>query len=148
MSETTARQSIFSRVFWFAVGGFLSVGVNWSIFYVFRHKLDLPVWVALGISLTAITTIFSVWNYFVNFRTGRAWHECLYRYFAAIAFCYVLNYVISLSGIKGIGHTKTLEFAVITAVQILVSGVKFLLYHFWVYPHASGEPAAFLDKAS
>lgn len=128
------KQSIVSRLFWFGVGGFISVAINWSIYFVFHYQLAWPKWVALAISLTTVTVVFSLWNYFINFRTGREFHECMVRYLAAVGFCYVLNYGIALTGIKQIGHTKLLEFLVLTVVQVLVSGVKFLLYHHWVYP--------------
>ena len=78
-------------------------------------------------------------NYFVNFRTRRGFRECQKRYLAAVAFCYLLTYSLSLSGIKQWGQTNTLTYAIVAACQVSVAGLKFLLYHYWVYPHAAPD---------
>ena len=59
------------------------------------------------------------------------------RYLAAVAFCFALNYFIGLTGIKQLGGTRLRVFLVLFTVQVLVSGVKFVLYHHWVYPRAA-----------
>ena len=127
--------SIFSRIFWFILGGPLSLGLNSTIFFTAQWlRLSDPV--ALGISLTTTTVVFSVWNYFINFRSSSNFAECLPRYLAALGCCFAVNYAISLTGFKQFAHDdKLLKFAVMAASTIIVSGVKFLLYHFWVYPH-------------
>ena len=134
------HQSLISRLFWFAVGGGLSVGINTSIYFLIRDRLGWTESGALAVSLVVVTTVFAIWNYRVNFRTSRDWRECLARYLAAVVFCFGLNYTISLLGIKELGTTKLRVFFVLSAVQVLVSGVKFLLYHSWVYPRADAPP--------
>lgn len=128
------RQSLLSRMFFFAAGGFLSVGINWGIYRLMQDVFGAPRWSALALSLLVVTAVFSVWNYFLNFRTRLGWRESLVRYLGAIGFCYGLNYGIALTGIKHLAHTRLVEFSVLASVQVLVSGVKFLLYHRWVYP--------------
>jgi putative flippase GtrA len=132
-----AQQSILSRLFWFGVGGGLSVAINASIFFLIRDWLGWPEAGALAVSLVVVTTVFAIWNYRLNFRTNRDWRECLARYLAAVAFCFVLNYAIGLTGIKQLGGTRLRILGVLFTVQVLVSGVKFLLYHHWVYPRAA-----------
>jgi putative flippase GtrA len=135
--------SIYSRIFWFILGGPLSIGINWTIFYLTHHRLGLSEGVALLISLTTVTLIFSLWNYFLNFRTSRNWGECLPRYIAALGCCYAINYLITLTGIKQFAHDlKLLQFGVMVGSTFLVSGFKFLLYHYWVYPHTPASDAA------
>lgn len=132
--------SIFSRIFWFVLGSPLSFGINWTIFYIASHRLGLSKAVALGISMTVMTVVFSIWNFFVNFRTTRNWSECLPRYMAALGLCSAVNYSLSLTGIVQLAHgSKLLESAVMAGSTFIVSGVKFLLYHFWVYPHTPAE---------
>jgi hypothetical protein len=136
------RQSLISRIFWFAVGGAISVTLNIGPFHWMRTRTALPDSVALAISLTVVTAIFSVWNYFINFRTKRGWRGCQVRYLAAVSVCYVATYALALSGIKQWGHTNSIAYCIVAATQIAVAGVKFLLYHFWVYPHAAPDDTA------
>lgn len=136
-SASAPRQPLLSRIFWFGVGGGCSVLLNLGPFHWLRTHGGLADGVALAISLTCVTIIFSIWNYLVNFRTQRAWRECQARYLAAVGVCYLLTYTIALSGIQQWGKTPLLAYGIVAATQIAVSGVKFLLYHFWVYPHAA-----------
>ena len=59
-----------------------------------------------------------------------------------MALCYVLTYSIALTGIKQWASASPwLADAIVAITQVLVSGVKFLLYHHWVYPRtAAGAP--------
>jgi hypothetical protein len=138
-----AKQPLISRLFWFGVGGGFSVMLNVGPFHWLRTHAGLPDGAALGISLTCVTIIFSIWNYFLNFRTTRGWKECQVRYLTAVGFCYLLTYTIALSGIKQWGQTNDLlAYAIVAATQVGVSGVKFLLYHHWVYPRTPASAAA------
>ena len=131
------HQPLLSRLFWFGVGGAMSVAINWTIYYVFAGRLGWPKGQAFAVSLGVVTLVFAIWNYRINFRTDHGFRECLARYLVAIAFCFALNYGITLSGIKHFGTTKVLEYGIIAVVQVLVSGVKFVLYHRWVYPRTA-----------
>ena len=136
------RQSLVSRLFWFGVGGAFSVALNLGPFHWLHEHGGLPDAAALAISLTCVTAIFSAWNYLVNFRTSRGWRECQVRYLSAVVLCYLLTYTIALTGIKQWGGTSLwLKYAIVAGTQIGVSGIKFLLYHFWVYPAAPADTA-------
>ena len=128
------HQSLFSRLFWFGVGGGMSVALNLGPFAWMRTHTRLPDVAALGISLFCVTVIFSIWNYFLNFRTQRGFKECQARYLTAVAFCYVLTLSLALTGIKKWGDTDKLAYFIVAACQVAVAGVKFVLYHHWVYP--------------
>ena len=131
------QQTFFSRVFWFGVGGGLSVMLNLGPFHWMRTHAKLPDAVALGISLLCVTIIFSVWNYFLNFRTQRGFRECQTRYLTAMSFCYVLTLSLALTGIKRWGDTNALAYSIVAVCQVAVAGLKFVLYHHWVYPRES-----------
>ncbi len=143
-----ARQPLISRLFWFGVGGGFSVMLNLGPFHWMRTHGGLSDGAALAVSLLCVTVIFSIWNYFVNFRTTRGWRECQVRYLAAVGFCYLLTYSLALTGIKHWAHTPLMTYAIVAGTQIAVSGVKFLLYHSWVYPHAEagGSSKGFVDN--
>jgi len=131
------HQSLVSRFLWFGIGGGMSVALNLGPFAWMRTHTKLPDAVALGISLLCVTVIFSIWNYFLNFRTQRGFRECQTRYLTAVAFCYLLTYSLALTGIKKWGGTNAVACAIVGACQVAVAGVKFVLYHHWVYPRAS-----------
>ncbi len=140
--DYAATQSLFARLCWFVVGGLLSVALNALIYLTVSQQLQQPRWLALAVSLTTITALFSSWNYFLNFRTTRRFRECTGRYLAVVLLCYVANYLVALSGLKHFGHTRMLELIVLASVQILVSGAKFVLYHRWVYPREQDDATA------
>ena len=84
--------------------------------------------------------MFSFWNYFVNFRSTGGFKQSLPRYVAALGTCAVINYFLTTAGFKLFAHgLPSRQAAVIAGSTFIVSGFKFLLYHFWVYPH---KPAA------
>lgn len=140
-AEPKSEQTLLARVFWFGVGGGFSVLLNNGPFHWLRTHGGLPDWLALGISLSFVTVIFAIWNYYVNFRTKSGWKECQFRYLSAVGFCYLLTYSISMLGIKkwAAGRTDWLPYAIVAATQVGVSGVKFLLYHKWVYPRGKAS---------
>ncbi len=134
------KQSLLSRLWWFVVGGCISVGINAGLFHLTIDLWHWADWQGYALSLTVVTVIFSLWNYLLNFRTNAGWRECLARYLGAIAICYVLNYGITLTGFKQLAASREMKFVIIAVVQIAVSGLKFLLYHFWVYPRGPRPP--------
>jgi uncharacterized membrane protein len=129
------QQTLLSRLFWFGVGGGLSVVLNIGPFHWMQTHTALSHAAALAISLTCVTILFSIWNYFLNFRTQRGFRECQTRYLLAVAFCYALTYTIALTGIKQwAGENHWYADIIVGCAQVLVAGVKFFLYHHWVYP--------------
>jgi putative flippase GtrA len=136
------KQSFISRIFWFGVGGVASVCLNFGPFEWLTTRAGVPNWAALAISLTCVTALFSVWNYYINFRTVRRWRDCLPRYLGALATCWLISYLLTLAGIKEWGASRICRLLVFFSVQSGVSIVKFGLYHYWVYPQHSGDEHA------
>ena len=129
-----APQSLPARLFWFAAGGVFSVALNLGPFHWLTSSAGIPRPAALAISLAFVTILFGVWNYRVNFRTRRNWRACVPRYLASLGFCSALTYGLSLTGIQQLHLAHPWDMLLIASTQIGVSGIKFLLYHFWVYP--------------
>jgi len=136
------RQSFISRILWFGVGGVASVCLNFGPFEWLTTRAGVPNWAALAISLTFVTALFSVWNYHINFRTVRRWRDCLPRYLGALAACWLISYLLTLTGIREWGTSRISRLLVFFFVQSGVSILKFGLYHYWVYPQHSGDEQA------
>jgi putative flippase GtrA len=124
-------QSTLSRIFWFGVGGALSTMMNAGPFHLMRTYLGLRESVAYAISLTFVTVLLFVWNFKINFRTASDWRNCAWRYLSVVGMCWMINYVFVMIGLQIAG---TWWPAVIATVQVGMGGVKFFLYHLWVYP--------------
>lgn len=141
MKTAKAQQPILERLLWFVVGGAGSAGMNTLFTQFFDQYLGWRTGPSLAVSFAIMVVFFFAWNYYVNFRTSVVWHNCLPRYLGCVAVCYALNLLITFSAIKRLGAEKSLErFFIIAIVFSLTGGVKFLLYHFWVFPH--GRPPA------
>lgn len=140
MDAHKAKQSVVERMIWFVVGGAGSAGMNTLLTQTFDHTLHWRTGPSLAVSFGIMTVFFFFWNYFINFRTSAVWKDCLWRYLLAVAICYGLNVLISFSAIKKFGAEKSFSrFLIITAVLSVTGGVKFLLYHFWVFPHGGNK---------
>ena len=131
---TKPKQSLISRVFWFGVGGLISTGLNAGPFKLLKTATALPTWGAYAISLSFVTVLFAFWNYHINFTTQHGWKECFTRYLVAVLICSAINYSIAAPLID---RWENLWLPIIATVQIGMGGIKFLLYHFWVYPRSA-----------
>ena len=133
------RQALRMRLFWFIAGA----GVNYMLiatpFKWLKLHTTMPTWAMAACSMAVSACFFFLWNYFINFRTRRGFRECQTRYLIAVGFCYLLTYSLAMTGIKHWGSSNALTYAIVAACQIGVAGVKFLLYHFWVYPPEAAE---------
>lgn len=121
------------RIFWFGFGGALSVFLNAGPFHLLRTRAGLSGHWAYAISLCFATGLFLFWNYYINFRTSASFRSCAARYLVAVGLCTTINYLTVISGLK---LRPGWWLAIIGTVQVGMGGVKFLLYHFWVYPAA------------
>lgn len=136
MKTEKAKQPLVERMIWFVVGGVGSAGMNTVLTQLFDHFLHWRTGPSLAASFAIMTVFFFGWNYFINFRTSVVWHDCIWRYLGSVAVCYGLNLLIAFSAIKRLGAEKSLSrFLIIASVLSITGGVKFLLYHFWVFPH-------------
>lgn len=123
---------IVRRMFWFLIGGILSVGGNYGLLRFFMHWFGLSRPVGYAFSLAAMTGFTFAWSYFVNFRTSEAWHLCARKYTITLALCYGINYLLAQFGFRTFPMQTAI---VITAVQVAVAFFKFGIFHFWVFPN-------------
>ncbi len=145
-SNPKPKQPLVARLGFFVLGGVGSTTLNSSILDATRHFWGWPYAAGYAFSAASTALVFFLWSYFINFRTSRVWKNCLGRYIACVLLALFINYLIGLFGLKHFGTTRLARFAVIGVVQSFTGGIKFLLYHFWVFPHADGaapkEPSA------
>ena len=141
-----SRQALRMRLFWFLAGAgvnylLISIPFNWL-----KSHTHLPLLAITGSSMAVSTSFFFVWNYFINFRTNVRKRDALPRYLLAVG-CMLLLSSLTLAtfehfnpyGLLRIGHVPiNLN---IVATQFFLSGLKFFLYHKWVFPLPK-EPAA------
>jgi len=125
------------RALWFVTGGLISSSLNIGTFWLLETKAGLPHQAAYAGSLTLTTTVLSLWNYHVNFRTKSGFRECLVRYVIAVCLLALTNYSIVTPLMTA---WKSYRYLLILLVQAPIGVFKFLLYHFWVYPHRDGTP--------
>lgn len=130
------------RLFWFIAGA----GVNYLLiatpFKWLRAHTELPIWQISAASLGVSTSFFFVWNYFINFRTDSRKRDALVRYIVAVAIMFTLSTAL-LTTLKHFNfHMQAslgrfpLDLDVI-ATQFFLAGLKFFLYHKWVFPVAT-----------
>ncbi len=130
-----AKQPLVARLGFFVLGGLGSTALNKSILSVTQH-LGWPLAAGYAASASSTAVIFFLWSYFINFRTSRVWKDCLGRYMTVFLFSLLMNYLLGLCGLKHFGSRGLVGFLVIGCVQSFTGLIKFLLYHFWVFPHA------------
>jgi len=127
-------KSFLTRLFWFVVGGVLSIGVNAGLFRVFSMYFGWNRFVAYGLSLAIINVLLFFWNYFVGFETKAHWSVSATRQAVCLAVANGLNYLLVMV-LQGL-FPRWPE-VIIALVQVFIAGFKFVLYHWWVYPAES-----------
>jgi hypothetical protein len=140
------KQPLVARLGFFVLGGLGSIALNKTILGATQHFWGWPVAAGYAFSVSSTAVIFFLWSYFINFRTSRVWKNCLGRYIVCVLLALLMNYLIAVCGLKRFGSEGIIGVLVIGSVQFFTGGIKFLLYHFWVFPHADApaqkEPAA------
>jgi len=136
---TQRRQALRTRFFWFLAGA----GVNYLLISIpfkwLKAHTDLPIWATAACSMAVSTTFFFAWNYFINFRTDARKRDALPRYILAVGCMWLLSSG-TLTALKSVDFH--LAFSIgrypldldIVATQFFLSGLKFFLYHKWVFP--------------
>jgi putative flippase GtrA len=146
-------KSFFARLFWFLVGGILSIWVNAGLFRLFSHGFGWRDAIAYALSLAIINVLLFLWNYVVGFKSDRHWADAAWRQAACLAVSNGLNYVLVLGLLRllpqcpdfvaapfhgfSFVYQKLVGFwkeGIIAAVQVFIAFFKFGLYHYWVYP--------------
>jgi hypothetical protein len=133
------RQALRTRFFWFLAGA----GVNYLLISIpfkwLKAHTGLAIWEISGCSMAVSTTFFFVWNYFINFRTDARKRDALPRYIGAVALMWLLSSG-TLTTLKYFDFHFALSIGRfpldldIIATQFFLSGLKFFLYHKWVFP--------------
>ena len=132
-------RSFFARLFWFVVGGVLSIAVNAGLFRLFFFHFGWNRYVAYGLSLAIINVLLFLWNYFVGFETKAHWSVSAWRQTVCLVVANSLNYILVMV-FQGL-FPRWPE-AVIAVVQVFIAFFKFGLYHYWVYPQHGPDFAA------
>lgn len=134
-----SRQALRMRFFWFVAGS----GVNYLListpFNWLKVHTSLPEFAISACSVAVGTVFFFIWNYFINFRTDIRKRDALPRYILAVGCMWLVSSgILTLlkhyhfqAALKLGGFPIDLD---IVATQFLPSGLKFLLYHKWVFP--------------
>ena len=139
MTAAERRRQLLRRLFWFGAGAGVSYLLIATPFRLLETHTALPVWAVSACSIGVSTTFFFVWNYTINFPTRARKRDALARYLAAVTLIWVLSST-TLTILKHVhvGLDLAIGPAVldmdIVATQVLLSGLKFLLYHKWVFP--------------
>ena len=138
-NHATRKQQLRSRVFWFLAGATLNYLLISTPFKYLRTNTELPIWAISACSIGVSTTLFFLWNYFVNFRTDARKRDALARYITAVACMWLLSSgtLTALKHFNAQMHFSLGRFPLdldIVATQFFLSGLKFSLYHFWVFP--------------
>jgi hypothetical protein len=138
-AETTRAQKLRSRIFWFLAGATLNYLLISTPFKYLRANTDLPLWGVSACSIAVSTTFFFAWNYFVNFRTDSRKRDALARYVGAVTLMWLLSSA-TLTLLKHFDAGRGFDIAGIAldldivATQFFLAGLKFTLYHKWVFP--------------
>ena len=119
------------RIFWYGLAGVVTIALNPALFALFHDVLGWVNWVAYAVSLTLINVLQFLWSYFIGFRTRDRWTTSARRQGTALVIFNLLNYalVVTLQAVF-----PAFEKAVIVGVQVVIAVVKFVVYHYWVYP--------------
>ena len=93
-------KSFFARLFWFLVGGVLSIWVNAGLFRLFSQGFGWKDAVAYGLSLAIINVLLFLWNYVVGFKSDRHWTDAAWRQAVCLGVSNALNYALVLVLLK------------------------------------------------
>ena len=127
------------RALWFAVGAILNYLLIATPFRWLTLHTTLPVWAISACSVGVATAFFFVWNFFVNFKTASRVRTVLPRYVATVTAMWLVSTAV-LTALKQFDAGLSLAVgplsldADVVGTQVALAGVKFVLYHKWVFP--------------
>ena len=133
------RQKARARFAWFLAGSVLNYLLIALPFQWLKAHTGLPDFAISVCSLSVGASFFFVWNYFINFRGDSRKRDALPRYLGAVLLMSALSTGL-LTVLKQ--HNAHMAFSVvgfaldldIVATQFFLAGLKFSLYHKWVFP--------------
>jgi putative flippase GtrA len=151
--KSQCQQKLRSRIFWFLAGA----GVNYLLIatpfkWLTKHTA-LPIWAISACSIGVSASFFFLWNYFINFRTHARKRDALPRYIAAVLCMWAASSA-TLTGLKLFNAHLSLSIGGypldldVIATQFFLSGLKFFLYHTWVFPLAREDKPSALGGSS
>jgi len=139
------RQALRMRFFWFLAGAGLNYLLISTPFKWLQANTELPIPALAACSVGVATTFFFFWNYFINFRTDRRKRDAFPRYVSAVALMWVLSSTL-LTILKHFNAQMAFSLGTvpldldIVATQFFLAGLKFFLYHKWVFPVPKETP--------
>ena len=139
------RQKARARFAWFLAGSVLNYLLIALPFQWLKAHTGLPDFAISVCSLSVGASFFFVWNYFINFRGDSRKRDALPRYLGAVLLMSALSTGL-LTLLKQ--HDNHMAFSIggfaldldIVATQFFLSGLKFFLYHKWVFPLPKETP--------
>ena len=135
--------SLFERIFWYGVAGVVTIALNPALFTLFNDVFGWANWIAYALSLGLVNVLQFIWSYHVGFRTTDHWTTSAKRQGVTLVGSNLLNYVMVIALQAAFPQ---LEKLIIVAVQVFIAGVKFIVYHYWVYPERPA-PAPAAERA-
>ena len=133
------RQKARARFAWFLAGSVVNYLLIATPFKWLSAHTALPLIAISACSIGVSASFFFVWNYFINFRGDSRKRDAVPRYFGAVLLMSALS-----SGLLTVlkQHNAHMAFSVgrfaldldIVATQFFLAGLKFFLYHKWVFP--------------
>jgi hypothetical protein len=140
------RQALRRRFFWFLAGAILNyLLISTPLAWLQIHHPGWPKFAHAAVSVGVATTFFFFWNYFINFRTDRRKRDALPRYLGAVVFMWLLSSSL-LTVLKHFNAQMAFSLGRfpldldIVATQFFLAGLKFFLYHKWVFPVPKETP--------
>ena len=133
------RQALRTRFLWFLAGAGLNYLLIATPFKWLQTHTTLPIPALAACSVGVATTFFFFWNYFINFRTDSRKRDALPRYLGAVICMWALSST-TLTVLKHFNAEMAFSLGGIpldldiVATQFFLAGLKFFLYHKWVFP--------------
>lgn len=131
LEQKAAKPRVLIRAFWFAVAGIVTICLNPALFMLFHDVLAWNHYVAYGLSLTIVNVLQFFWNYFIGFKSQQSIGNSAKRQLVTFGVANVVNYVLVVALQAMLPQWKLY---IIVLVQVAVAGLKFIAYHYWVYP--------------
>ena len=131
--------SFWKRILWYGVAAIVTVPLNPALFALFHDVLGWVNWIAYAFSLALVNVLQFIWSYNIGFRTSEHWTTSAKRQGATLVGTNLLNYLIVIALQAVFPQWQKL---IIVAVQVFIAGVKFIVYHYWVYPDRPDSPRA------
>ena len=138
------RQKARARFAWFLAGSIANYLLIATPFKWLKAHTDFPLLAVSACSIAVSASFFFVWNYFINFRGDSRKRDALPRYLGAVLLMSALS-----SGLLTVlkqhdAHMAFSPFGIpldldIVATQFFLAGLKFFLYHKWVFPLPKDE---------